>query len=212
MDAPQAKQTRYWPWVAAAVVVVCGALYGRGLVEAKTALERGASLWPDDPDAAITSYRHAVEWYAPLNPYNRRAVERLEAIGDEASGDNVALALTAYESLRSGILVTRGLTTPHSAVIERIEPRIASLRAEQMTGGDGLETRTAHQLALLKGSRTRAPDPVWSFVASSAFLAWIVLTLLAIRAFGADSHRRRLTLTAASAGSAALWIVGLFLV
>jgi hypothetical protein len=191
--------------------LIVGPIYGRAILESRASLSAAEVLRTEDIAAATVSYRHALEWYAPGNPYSRRAADALWEIAQSADDtpQGRAQALLALDSLRTGILVTRHLLTPYGDRIEPVERRIAELR-----GAD--EAGVARQHALLVSSRERAPGTVWSLVTAVAFVLWIVFTLVGIqRVFGAEAaHRRRplATFGAASAVCLATWIVGLQLV
>ena len=214
------KGARPWLWVFVVSVLFLGIPYGRALIESRAALSEGDNARDTDVASAIVSYRHAVEWYAPLNPYSRAAVERLREIGDEAaeSEEGSAVALQAYEGLRSGILLTRWLATPYAETVEEIEPLIAQLRAGDDAQVDAFAngTETSRQLELLRSSRDRAPSPFWSIVSTGAFLAWILLTWLAIGGARTRSERTgrtfRIRATLASVAALGIWITGLNLV
>ena len=209
-----------WLWVLVIPLLLIGIPYGRALIESRAALVEGDALLDTDLEAAIVSYRHSVEWYAPLNPHSRAAVERLLEIGADAarSEDEHTTALQAYENLRAGILLTRWLVTPYADTVDEIEVHVARLRAIEASNGDHdlLDTETAHQLQLLRSSRDRAPNAAWSLITTSAFVAWIALTWIAVRGARAENGRSRKTfrLRAIFASLAALsvWIVGLTLV
>ena len=209
-----------WLWVLVVPLLLIGVPYGRALIESHAALVEGDACFDTDPEAAIVSYRHSVEWYAPLNPHSRAAVERLLEIGADAarSEDEHTLALRAYENLRAGILLTRWLVTPYSDTIDEIEVHIARFRALEASTGDpsALDAESAHQLQLLRSSRARAPNTAWSLISTGAFVAWIALTWIAVRGTRANNgrSRRAFRLRAIFASIAALgvWIVGLTLV
>ena len=209
-----------WLWVLVVPLLLIGIPYGRALIESRAALAEGDAARNSDVAAAIVSYRHSVEWYAPLNPYSRAAVERLVNIGEDAaqSEDGYVVALQAYESLRAGILVTRWLVTPYSDRVEEAEEHIARLRALEATAGDRSvqEAETSRQLQLLRDSRDRAPNPAWSLITTGAFLAWIVLTWISIRGTRAENSRSQRTFRVrailASIAALGVWIVGLTLV
>jgi hypothetical protein len=217
--AAPTRRARHWWWIAAALLVV-GLLYGRALLEARGALDAGDRLAATAPDEAIVAWRHAVEWYAPLNPYCGEAVERLAALalGPIDSPEARDRSLLAAESLRTGILVTRTLYTPFAAQLDPIEARIAELRGAEAAArtGQPLEAEVARQRGLLRASRERAPSPGWSLVTTLAFVGWIAVTWRGVRrSFDAEGRVQRRAVLAyggASAVALATWIVGLTLV
>ena len=214
------RRRRLWLWVVLVVLVVIAILYSRALLESRWALQDGNRLQASDSSDAIRAYRHAVEWYAPGNPYSRQAAERLFQLGmaeSEALGDR-QMRLNALESLRTGILVTRSVYTPYQDVLVIAEERIAHLRALEVVGHDSedLQFEQSHQLQLLVASRLRAPKPWWSLVTVIAFLSWIGLTFFGIRGAyrpnGQLNRRHAIVFTCLSVIALTLWIVGLTLV
>ncbi|MBN1946200.1 MAG: hypothetical protein JW797_11025 [Bradymonadales bacterium] len=215
-----ARRSAQWVWIALVLFALLAIVYTRALLESHSELQGARDLVETDVAEAIRHYRHAVEWYAPGNPFNRRAVQELYqlAMAEIHTDADRHLVLLAAESLRTGILVTRSFYTPHREVLEPIEARIAQIRAEDLSGDDpeALAAEQNRQLGLLKASRQRAPDPFWATVTSIAFLLWIACTWLAVRqasaAKGAWKRRRTAILAVSSAAALILWIVGLTLV
>lgn len=126
---------------------------------------------------AITHYQRSIQWYAPLNHYVKDSARGLWEIGREAEGrGDGELALEAYRAMRSGLLSTRSLYTPHAGWLERCNERIAALEAvkrptSKAGQGKSFEERKAERLHLLR--KTHAPDPFWSVVLEVGFLGWI---------------------------------------
>lgn len=217
-DRRQSTRRRWIVWLLIVLAVV-GPIYARALVQARAEVLRGNALLTIDPYRAVTSYRHAVEWYAPGNPYSAQAVDALLEIGmdDGPHGPSPDLSLRALESLRSAILVTRSVYTPYADTLPEVERRIASLRGQEAASRSGSDpvAEAERQLTLLRASRDRTPNAVWSLVVTVAFALWIALTWLFIRsAFGGDTKRRRRSalLGCSAAATLVVWIVGLFLV
>jgi hypothetical protein len=222
VSAPAAGRRRA-PWTALAVAgLVIGTLYGRALVESKSAYDEAQTLIGHDERRVNAALRHAVEWYAPGNGYSARAAGLLMERGEAAVADpaRAAEALDAFESLRTGVLVTRSLWTPYLAEVERAEAHIASLRGAEVAARAAArgeeadpDAERARQLALLVESRGRAPHPWWSLLASGGFAFWIFATWRAIRGprDGSTSGARAYGLRWAILSLAALaaWLVGL---
>lgn len=213
----------YVRWLLTGVVVVLvvgGVLYGRALLESRAALREAEQLRLTDVWESIVHYRHAVEWYAPLNPYSAEAVDALWSIARSSpdTDDGNALALAALESLRTALMVTRSFYTPYGDRIDAIEMRIAELRSRQPEQLDAspLTDETQHQLDLLRASRQRAPDSLWSVITVIAFLGWLVLTWQAFKGAFDESGRLQRRRTAVYVALVMVflctWIVGLTLV
>lgn len=217
-DGDRSRATRYrwlvWLLVGAAVI---GPIYARALIQSRAELSKGHTALESDPYRAVTAYRHAVEWYAPGNPYSAEAVDALLAIGlaETSTQPEQTHALRALESLRTSILVTRSFYVPYADHLAAAEQRIAEIRGEEAAARTGaeLEVEVARQLRLLRDSRARAPDAFWSLVTAVCFALWLGMTALFIRnAF--RSQRRRSAFLAGGASLVCLagWIVGLLLV
>ena len=101
-------------------------------------------------DDEILHLGRAARLYAPGNPYSRRAVDRLAAIG---RGDP-ARALAAWRELRSALLATRSFYTPHRALLAEANARLAELMADaEIAAGTQKDARAGARLA------RRAPGP-----------------------------------------------------
>ncbi len=128
-------------------------------------------------DVAITHHRRAVRWFLPVAPWADVSLERLLAIGAQAEeGGDTALALSAYRSVRAGVMAGRSLWTPRSEALRRADERIAHL----MASGDAppidarlsASEREARYLAMLEEDR----DPVigWALLSLLGFGLWIL--------------------------------------
>lgn len=219
--------------VTAAIVtaVVIGALVTRAIWEGRSALHDGdAAAERGDPGAAIDAWRRAARWYVPLAPHVGAAYDRLERMAGEAEvhGDRVT-ALMAWRGVRSSVLATRWLVTPHADRKARADQHIAKLMSEEPVWGqpvpegadptrlaapDAGKTpaeRQAFYAAQL--ARDPAPSLAWVIVALIGFGAWIGGCIrFARRALDADD--RLVRRIAAEAGALVLvglivWLVGL---
>lgn len=166
--------------------------------------------------AAITHYQRSIQWYAPLNRYVTDSARGLWEIGQGAEGRGEGeLALEAYRTLRSALLSTRSLYTPHADWIERCNERIASLEASRPASkanqGKSFQQRKAEGLQLLE--KTHAPDPFWSFVLEMGFLGWVGGALgfifKAITEEGGLHRRKALYWGGLIVFCYALWIIGM---
>ena len=110
-------------------------------------------------DLAIIHYRRAARWYAPLNPYVGRSLDRLWELGQqaEARGD-VLRALKCYRSIRGAILGARSFYTPHSERLGPVNRRIARLMAAQQVELEAKRTHEAPRAGPTPGAKAPASD------------------------------------------------------
>jgi hypothetical protein len=205
--------------VLAVAAAVTGAAYVRVLLTAREALVKAeVSLADERPDDALFHFRRAAHAYAPLNPWNGRAHDRLWQMGRKAEleGDQDR-ALRAYRSIRSSILAARSFYTPHTERLEEVDGRIARLMARlpppPVDRGKTEAQRMREHLELLRD--TPQPDPLWSLLLVIGFAAWVGAAVCFIM-IGLDRDlgiRRRPALVTAAVfvSGLALWLAGLFL-
>lgn len=205
--------------VLAVAAAVTGAAYVRVLLTAREALVKAEeSLADERPDDALFHFRRAAHAYAPLNPWNERAHDRLWQMGRKAEleGDQDR-ALMAYRSIRSSILAARSFYTPHAERLEEVDGRIARLMARlpppPVDRGKTEAQRMREHLELLRD--TPQPDPLWSLLLVIGFAAWVGAAVCFIM-IGLDRDlgiRRRPALVTAAVFvcGLALWLAGLFL-
>jgi hypothetical protein len=161
-------------------------------------------------DDEILHLGRAARLYAPGNPYSRRAVDKLAAIGRE----DPARALAAWRELRSAILATRSFYTPHRALLDEANAHIADLMADaELAAGTQHardKARAWHAARLLQDE---SPSVAWTLVALFGLAAWIGSAVgLLLRGVGDDDRLRpRLALGWALgvAGGLALFFLGL---
>jgi hypothetical protein len=205
--------------VMADVMAVSGAAYVRVLVTARQAIIRAEeSLAAGRPDDALFHYRRAAHAYAPLNPWNSLAYDRLWQMGRKAelTGDQDG-ALQAYRAIRSAILAARSLYTPHAGRLEEVDGRIARLMARQPApaiDADKSEAQRMHEhLDLLRS--TPEPDPFWSLVLVLGFASWVgAAACFIVLGLTRDLAIRRVPALASAAAfvvGMGLWLAGLFL-
>lgn len=152
----------------------------------------------------------AARLYAPGNPYSRRAVYKLAGIGRAEP----ARALAAFRELRSALLATRSSYTPHRALLDEANARIAELTAEaevQSGAQRSLDKARAWHAARL--AQDEAPSVAWTLVALVGLAGFVGCALgLVLRGIGADDRLRpRLALAWACgvAGGLLLFFLGL---
>jgi hypothetical protein len=158
-------------------------------------------------DDEIMHLGRAARLYAPGNPYSRRAVEKLAAIG-RAEHNDLARALAASRELRSACLATRSFYTPHRALYEEANARIADLMAAADTSKPDARAWHAARLA-----QDESPSLAWTLVALAGLVLWIGSALgLLLRGIGDDDRlqpRRALAWALALAAGLALFFLGL---
>ncbi len=125
---------------------------------------------------AITHYERAILWYLPFGGYVDRSAAQLWHIAEMLETQDKKLALESYRSLRSAFYATRSLYTPGKPWIDRANPKIARLMAEETTYSEAdrkksIAQKTQEALAILQ--RPMKPDPFWSFVLEIGFLGWV---------------------------------------
>ena len=193
---------------ATALVAVLLAIVAARVVWSSRGEWRAAAAATGDDE--IAHLGRAARLYAPGNPYSRRAVEKLATIGRE----DPARALAAWREVRSAILATRSFYTPHRALLDEANGRIAALMAEaEVAGGTqhGVERARAWHEARLQ--QNEAPSVAWTIVALVGLAAWIGCALgLFLRGIGDDDRLRARAALAWAAGVAvglAMFFVGL---
>jgi hypothetical protein len=150
----------------------------------------------------------AARMYAPGNPYSRRALDELAAEGRAGGPD----ALPAWQTVRSAILATRSFYTPHRALLDEANARIAEAMAAGESAARGpLEARRAWHAARL--ALDEAPSVGWTLVALFGLALWIGAAVgFLLRGIDErDRLRRRAAVTCALgvALGLALFFVGL---
>src|SRR5882762_8862378 len=65
---------------------------------------------------AMTHYERTIKWYTPLSTVVQRAIERLWQLGTEAEArGELALALEAYQTLRSSLYAVQSFYIPYQS-------------------------------------------------------------------------------------------------
>jgi hypothetical protein len=174
-------------------------------------------------DEEVRALGRAARLYAPGNPYSRRALDRLAAIGR----DEPARALPAWREVRSAILATRSFYTPHPALLAEANAHIADLMADAEAaagrsrdlGSAALgaarspgwaQARAWHAARL---AEDYAPSVGWTVLALVGLAGWIGCAVgLLLRGLGDDDRLRPRVALAWAAGTVAglaLFFVGL---
>ncbi|HEY2748379.1 MAG TPA: hypothetical protein VGL86_27335 [Polyangia bacterium] len=139
-------------------------------------------------DQEIVHLGRAARLYAPGNPYSRRAVDKLAAIGRQ----DPARALAAWRELRSALLATRSFYTPHRALLDEANARIADLMADaEVKAGKQQVRDEARAWHAARLAQDEAPSVFWTLVALLGLGAWIGCALgLCLRGVGDDDRLR----------------------
>jgi hypothetical protein len=161
-------------------------------------------------DDELAHLGRAARLYAPGNPYSRRAVDKLAAIGRE----DPARALAAWRELRSAILATRSFYTPHRALLDEANARIADLMADaEVAAGTQHARDQARAWHAARLAQDESPSVAWTLVALFGLAGWIASALgLLLRGVGDDDRLRPRVALAWACGVAvglALFFLGL---
>lgn len=163
---------------------------------------------------AVMQYDHSAHWYFPGNPFVEKSLSRLWAVGNALEHTNPTLSLWAYDSMRGSIYAVRSFYMPHMEWLEKVNPRIALLRAAQEVSLDNSkkyeDVLRFHQQKL---SEDRSPHLGWSVVLEVSFFAWIFGVLGFIwKGFDAQGvmyFKPSIPWIGIIVGSFSLWIVSL---
>jgi hypothetical protein len=172
-----AKIVRATAFVAILVAIVAARVVWSSRGEWKAAQAAGG-------DDEILHLGRAARLYAPGNPYSRRAVDKLAAIGR----DDPSRALAAWREARSALLATRSFYTPRRALLDEANAHIAELMADAEKARDREKARAWHAARL---AQDEAPSVAWTLVALAGLAAWIGCALgLVLRGVGDDDRLR----------------------
>ena len=161
-------------------------------------------------DDELLHLGRAARLYAPGNPYSRRALDKLAAIGR----DDPSRALAAWRELRSAILATRSFYTPHRPLLDEANARIADLMADaELAAGTQLARDKARAWHAARLAQDEAPSVAWTLVALLGLAAWIGSAVgLLLYGIGDDDRlrpRAALSWALGVAGGLALFFIGL---
>ena len=139
-------------------------------------------------DDELLHLGRAARLYAPGNPYSRRAVDKLAAIGRE----DPTRALAAWRELRSAILATRSFYTPHRALLDEANGRIAELMADaELAAGTQHVREKARAWHAARLQQDESPSVAWTLVALFGLAGWIGSAIgLLLRGVGDDDRLR----------------------
>jgi hypothetical protein len=152
---------------AALVVAVLAIFALRVVVSARSEWRAAAAA---SGELELMHLSRAARFYAPGNPYSRRALERLAAIGrsDEAR------ALAAWTQVRSAILATRSFYTPQRALLDEANRELA-MRLAQMEVASGRQTNleTARTWHAERLRQDYSPSLGWTLLALFGLATWV---------------------------------------
>ena len=200
------KELRIISMVLVIIAFVLIVLWARAFYGAMETYERGEKLLEEGQIIrAITYFDRALHWYAPFNPYVKKATIKLWEIGEKAekTGDT-RMALIAFESIRNAYYGATHFVTPNKEWIAKAESKIASLHHGKAEKGEDSQ-------ALFSG-KSPHPDPFWSAVVVLGFLGWIGgLIGFIVQTFGKGGHRHTpiILWLGFSALCFILWITGM---
>ncbi|MCB0308328.1 MAG: hypothetical protein KDD48_03070 [Bdellovibrionales bacterium] len=159
-------------------IIFCS-LFFRVVYESKRNLEMGKTYEQDLAYVkAILSYDQAAHWYFPGNPYVKDALNRLYDLGCQLEEKQPDLAVWAFDSVRGSIYSTRSVFIPHRAMLEKVNAKIANLRAledSRLNSQLSVQDARSYHLDLLKDDSTRGLG--WSILVELSFFSWIASTV-----------------------------------
>ena len=192
-EPPVRSATRWWPVVAAVLLVVIS-LGVRSTHEQMAAFERGAAFEAvGQAEDAIVAYRWSLRWYTPWGPKHDAAAAALRRIADETAQARPGRAVRALDGLRSGLLASRSLFQPNAEALDyanRTVPALLVRVAERK--GDKRDKKVL--LTRFTADYARPVGvPGWlSALVSLGFLAWMFGLVMAWhRGVGEDGRWRR---------------------
>jgi len=165
------------------ILAALGVVAARLVLEAKTAYRQGAAAEErGEIGEAVRHYLDAGRAYLPGNPFVRRALDRLDAVGLAAvTRGDYATARAAFEAERAALLGARSFYTPFAERLPGINRRLARLMAaiEDPQGGPSFEERAAwHEQRLAE-----KPGPKMAFVllALLGLALWVTSAVMFFR-------------------------------
>ncbi len=166
--------------------------------------------------SALVHYDRAIKWYTPWSTAVQRAVERLWQLGTEAEArGDTALALEAYQTLRSSLYAVQSVYIPYQRWIPLCEARIAPLMAQVKAGEHPHAEQLAQDTArfAMQLQRHVGPHLGWSIVLEIGFWGWVGATLGLIWYVVDDQghfvRRQGLIWGSLMAVFLALWVIGM---
>jgi hypothetical protein len=165
---------------------------------------------------AMTHYERTIKWYTPLSTTVQRAVEHLWQLGTEAEArGELALALEAYQTLRSSLYAVQSFYIPYQGWIPKTEERIAPLLAKTKAGEEPNADKLAQDTArfAMQLQRHVGPHLGWSILVEIGFLGWVGATVgliwYVVDEAGNFARRPGLLWGSLMAVCFALWLIGM---
>jgi hypothetical protein len=175
------------PAYAAPVTLLVAALavvYGRFLVEGRGAVQAArVAAANGDRAEATRCYLDALRAYVPGSPFERQALDGLEALAGDAvrAGDREG-ERRAFQAIRAGLLGTRSTFVPYRSRLWQAEQRLIALDTvlafPPADPGIPIERGGTPFLGRL---HTRGPAVLWTLVSLSGFAIWVGAVVALIR-------------------------------
>jgi len=163
------------------LVVFVAMLYAKTAYNARQDFALGEAAYTHGQyKDAITHYERAIKWYTPFSKAVHLAVERLWQLGTEAeTRGEVALALEAYQTLRSSLYAVQSFYIPFQSWISTSEERIALLLAKTKAGPEQGEDKLGQDTArfAMQLQRHVGPHLGWAILVEIGFLGWVGATV-----------------------------------
>lgn len=199
------------------LVVFVAMLYAKTAYNARQDFALGEAAYTHGQyKDAITHYERAIKWYTPFSNTVRLAVERLWQLGTEAeTRGEVALALEAYQTLRSSLYAVQSFYIPYQSWIPKSEERIAPLLAKTKAGVEQVEDKLAQDTARFAMQLQRHVGPYlgWSILVEIGFLGWVGATVgliwYVVDAQGHFARRQGLLWGSLLAAFFTLWLIAM---
>jgi hypothetical protein len=163
-------------FIALGLLCVRAAYSSRGeFLKAKSEASEG------NVEEAILHFDRSLHWYAPGNPYSRKALAELWSIAKRQEKENPKMALLAADAARGGLRAIRSFYQPYSEWVLRVDEEIAFLRSREQIWLHPEQRMDQviewHRKILLRDER---PKPIWVFWVQIGFWGWVASTVALI--------------------------------
>ncbi|SNZ15015.1 hypothetical protein [Hydrogenobacter hydrogenophilus] len=161
-------------WLLVIFVLVMSAVFVLFQNQKRLIREGDALLVSGNPLMAISMYERTLLNYVPFSPYNQEAVEKIEKLCPKLKEKEHRLF--CYETLRSAIYQIRGIYTPYSEKLQKLDKDIVLLKTELYIQNN-LPPEDKYQQIYkdLKAMQDYDPYPsvFWSILVVLSLLGWI---------------------------------------
>jgi len=115
-------------------------------------------------------FGRSIKWFLPLNPYVKKSINMLFAIGEklEREGKNKK-ALFAYRTVRSSLFACRSFYTPGKVYIETAEKKIENLLLRDKTIANNLGKTFIEKAFNIKTDT----NIIWTILMELGLLGWV---------------------------------------